>query len=364
MRSPMFVLTVVIFNVVFMASTCFSDQALQFSLHGARETMLPLGYSSSSVLGLKRNGYLIEVAPGDIEDAKVIPRFSPSSQSEVRGELLREFGKQFEVSGTGNYLVVHPRGKRDIWADQFETLYRSMTHFFRTRGYPMMKPRFPLVGVVFYSQNQYLNYSRRVLNKNANNTYGLYDSVTNRIYLYDATRGQGTKSPEWNTNVETVMHEVAHQTAFNTNIHVRGAAGPAWIAEGIGCLFEARGIYDSFHFKSQRDRLNPVRLRDFKRHVKDDAESVFGSLISTDRPFQRDPVRAYAAAWALTFYLSEREPGKYIEYLKTVAEHEPCVEYSRQDRLEEFTAAFGKDFRMLATRATRFLDGLPEPTVR
>ena len=33
-----------------------------------------------------------------------------------RGQLLREFGQGYDVSGVGHYLVVHPAGKRDQWA--------------------------------------------------------------------------------------------------------------------------------------------------------------------------------------------------------------------------------------------------------
>ena len=272
----------------------FGEQGLRIQLDGETQTILPLGYTSRSVVALQRNGYMLNLSPGQLKKPKVVPNFQPFSQQEMRAELLHEFGRSFEVTGTGNYLVVHPRGARDLWADRFEELYRSMVHFFRTRGYPMGKPKYPLVGIVFYSQQQYLQYNSRVLKSDASGSYGVYIPRTNRIYLYDATQGTGKKSTKWEENLATVMHEAAHQTAFNTGIHVRGGETPYWMAEGLGCLFECKGIYDAFKFRRQEHRINYGRLYSFKKRVKDDAEQMISSVVSSDDLFRRDPIRAYA----------------------------------------------------------------------
>lgn len=348
--------------LAFLSLCCNSgsaSEALRFELNGDTETILPLGYTSRTILGVKRNGYLLETQPGRIKNPTVLPRFKPMSQGEMRGALLREFGKSFEVTGTGSFLIVHPRGARDLWANRFEDLYRSMVHFFKTRGFPMKRPQFPLVGVVFYSRSQYIDYCRRVLKENASSTYGLYTPMSNRIYLFDATMGSGSKSAQWEENIATVMHEAAHQTAFNTGIHQRGALTPAWMAEGLGCLFEARGIYNSFSYKNQKDRINRGRLADYRRLVGKNAASLISSYIASDKSFRSDPARGYATAWALTFYLSERQPRDYIRYLKTVAKREPFQPYSQKQRILEFTRVFGRDFRMLANRINQFVEKLP-----
>jgi len=300
------------------------------------------------------------LSPSSLKQPKMIQRFQPFSQAEMRGELMREFGNAYEVTGTGNYLIVHPIGKRDLWAQRFEELYRSMTHFFRTRGFPMQQPKFPFVGIVFYSKKQYMQYTRARFDGNASGSYGYYMPQTNRIYLYDATRGAGAKSSEWPENLGTVMHEAAHQTAFNTGIHIRSAATPRWLVEGLGCLFEAPGIYNSFHFRNQQDRINYGRLEDFQGYVKSIAPDVIASIVASDKPFQFDGGRSYAAAWALTFYLSEREPRNYIRYLRTVAKHKSLEPYDAAERVREFATIFGKDYRMVAARVTRFIDQLPQ----
>lgn len=345
------------------ATICDAEQGLRFGSGKNQQTILPLGYSSRVVLGLKPNGYMVELDPKKIVEPTVIPRFPVFSQSQMRGELLHEFGKQFEVTGTGNYLVVHPKGGRDVWSKQFEQLYRSMTHFFKTRGYPTRKLQFPLVGIVFYSKSQYEQYCSRVLKANASDTYGVYMSNTNRCYLYDATQGAGKKSSEWEENLATIMHEVAHQTAFNSGIHTRRGSTPVWAIEGLGCLFEAKGIYDAFHFRSRNDRINYGRLYHFKKSVqkRGNLESAIMNMVASDKIFQRNPGDAYATAWALTFYLSEKQPRDYIRFLKKTSKFGPFDRYSSQQRVKDFAQIFGKDTKMLSMRVSRFVDELKLP---
>ena len=78
------------------------------------------------MLMLSRGGYLWNLPKKGADNfKKVSDRFAPFSQAEMRGLLLSEFGKSFEITGTGNYLVVHPRGQRNRWASRFEELYRT-----------------------------------------------------------------------------------------------------------------------------------------------------------------------------------------------------------------------------------------------
>lgn len=341
------------------AHAALAERGLKVRDGKVDRTILPLGYSSHEILGLARNGEMLQLDPRKMKDPQVVPRFRGYSQGEMRGDLLKEFGKSFEVTGTGNYLVVHPKGSRDLWANRFEELYRSMVHFFKQRGYHVSKPQFPLVGIVFYSKAQYQKYCSRVLKTNASNTYGVYMPQTNRIYLYDATQGKGKKSREWEENLATVMHEAAHQTAFNVGVHTRYGGTPVWVIEGLGCLFEAEGIYDAFHHRKQEERLNPGRLRYFKS-IKDSGnlESFLMGIVASDKKFRQDLGKSYAAAWALTFYLSEKQPRDYIRFLKKTSKVGPYDKYSDSDRVRDFRMIFGKDTKMLTTRVSRFVDDL------
>lgn len=337
-----------------------ADQGLEVMLDGKRQTLLPAAFNAHRVVAFTPNGSMLDVAQTDLQDPKVVPRFEPYSQQQMRDALLREFGRHFEVSGTGNYLVVHPKGARDLWADRFEQLYRSMVHFFRVRGFPMAKPRYPLVSVVFYSQRQYLEYGRRILKTGLGGSCGVYIPKTNRIYLYDDTRGVGTASPRWEENLATIMHEAAHQTAFNCSIHTRGSETPAWIVEGLGCLFEGKGIYNAPRYRREEHRINYGRFSAFQS-IRGDAEAMISSVVASDTLFRRDPGRAYATAWAMTYYLSEREPRKYVRYLKAMGQRKPLATYSASQRIRDFNTHFGSDYQMLAVRLVRYMEELPPP---
>ncbi len=91
---------------------------MRLDLRGRRIEATPVFWSEREILVLGRDGQYWQFAPDEAEDySKVSDRFRSYSQAEMRGQLLREFGRAFDVSGTGHYLVVHPAGKRDVWAE-------------------------------------------------------------------------------------------------------------------------------------------------------------------------------------------------------------------------------------------------------
>ncbi len=114
---------------------------IQLAVDGNVLEGTPVAWNNSTVLMLDRSGLLLKFPPDRAQDFRQVSNyFRPWSQSEMRGQLQREFGRQFDVSGTGNYLVVHPAGHKDQWAQRFEDLYRSFVHYFSVRG---MRPRRP-----------------------------------------------------------------------------------------------------------------------------------------------------------------------------------------------------------------------------
>src|SRR5687768_8816322 len=84
-----------------------------------------LNWSSDQMLLLGRDGRLHDFNPKLAKEGKkTSPRFFSYSQSEMKTVLQKEFGKSYDVSATRHYLVVHPAGERDQWANRFEDLYK------------------------------------------------------------------------------------------------------------------------------------------------------------------------------------------------------------------------------------------------
>jgi hypothetical protein len=319
----------------------------------------PLAWNAKQVFLLARDGQVHEFSPEQAKDPQRISGgFRSFSQAEIRGRLLREFGRGYEVSGVGHYLVVHPAGQRDQWAPRFEQLYRSLVHYFAARGWQLTEPRFPLIAVVYPRQADFLQQAAREGVAVSGDLLGYYSPRTNRILLYDSTAGRGEL--DWTTNAETIIHEAAHQSAFNTGIHSRYGVVPRWVAEGLGMMFEARGVWQSRTYPSQADRINRGRLtawRSLASSGRRPADAIT-QLVSSDRPFQSNPTAAYAEAWTLTFFLCESEPKKYFQYLAKTAALPAFSEYRSPQRLADFTAAFGSDLAMLDARLVRFVAAL------
>jgi hypothetical protein len=316
----------------------------------------PLAASKREVAFLTRDGRRIDFAPDDAKNfSKLSGSFRSLSSSELRGQLLREFGRGYDVSGAGHYLVVHPAGQRDQWAPRFEQLYRSFVHYFTVRGWRPTEPRFPLVAVVYPRQVDFQQQAAREGIAAGAGLLGYYSPQTNRILLFDSRPQTG----DWTVNAETIIHEAAHQVAFNTGIHSRFGQSPRWVVEGLGTMFEAPGVWDSRQHTRRSDRVNQGRFESYLAYAQRRRHpSALAELVSSDRPFQADIDGAYAEAWALTFFLCETQPKKYLDYLAQTAAARPFEPYPAPKRLADFTQIFGTDLKMLDARMQRFLAGL------
>lgn len=343
---------------VFSAQVLAQERLIRLDLPGRTLEGTPLAASQERIFLLARDGQLVDFPPSQATNYYELPGgFKSYSQAEIRGLLLREFSKGYEVSGVGHYLVVHPAGKRDQWAPRFEELYRSFIHYFAARGWQLAEPRFPLVAVVFSRQSDFWQEAAQEGLPRMPGVLGYYSPKTNRILMFDAaTSGSGF---DWTTNADTIIHEAAHQTAFNTGVHTRFGASPRWVVEGLGTMFEARGVWQSRSYSQQSDRLNRGRLQAYRAYAAGRRPAdALARIVSSDRIFSQDPDGAYAEAWTLSFFLIESEPRKYFQYLSKTATRAAFAPYPAPQRLADFTDIFGGDLVMLDARMQRFVAGL------
>lgn len=346
--------------ILLITSACSAQEPLfQLTIHGEQIAGTALRFNEQQVFFLTRSGQLLEFAPTDAKDfSRLSGSFQSYSAAELRGQLLREFGQGFEVSGGGRFLVVHPAGQQDVWAPRFEALQRSFAHYFAARGLKIPESRFPLVAIVFSRHTDFARYASSEGNHASAGMLGYYSPATNRIAMYDTTAGSKATSADWTTNAETIIHEALHQAAFNAGLHNRFGQTPRWVAEGLGTLFEARGVWNSRQYPAAGDRVNRSQLESFRRYLARRQKSAIPDLVSSDRPFNLDVQGAYAEAWALTWYLSETEPKKYFDYLKRTAAIKSFEPYTAPQRLKDFTDTFGGNFEMLNAKLLRQVEAV------
>jgi hypothetical protein len=335
------------------------EPLVRLNLDGRPLEGTPLAASEENIIFLARDGRLLEFPPGKAEAWSLQSGgFRSYSQAEIRGQLLREFGRGYDVSGVGHYLVVHPAGQKDQWAPRFEALYRSFVHYFAARGWQLAEPQFPLIAVVYARQGDFQRQAAAEGVEVGSTLLGYYSPLTNRILVYDVTAGGS--GIDWTVNAETIVHEAAHQAAFNTGVHSRYGVAPRWVVEGLGTMFEARGVSQSRAYRNRGDRINTRLLASYRELVAsgDRPAGSIAAMISSDRVFDASARLAYSEAWALSFFLCETEPRKYFAYLAKTAAAPPFHRPRSPERLKDFTDVFGADLKMLDARLQRYVKGL------
>lgn len=328
---------------------------LSVELSGRRIEGTPLRYDERHVDLLGRDGRLWSFAPGEAQKFhKASDAFRGYSSAELRDQLVRELGQEFEVLGSGHYLVAFPRGQRNEWATRFEEMYRAFVHYVSIRGFRPVEPEFPLVAIVWPTREQFLRYAASEGVSTGGNYAGFYFGRSNRVALFDQG-GSGSGAVDAARNLELIVHEVTHQTAYNTGVHRRFAATPRWLAEGLATMFEARGVWNARQYPQAADRVNRGQLRAFRAYQSRRPTDALATLVSSDRAFDLDTDAAYAEAWALTYYLAEKRPQQYAQYLSRVAAKPAFRSVPAAERLSDFQAAFGPNLKLLDAQYLKFI---------
>jgi hypothetical protein len=345
-----------------IAVTCTAAHAAEFMFRARVDGQMlegkPLSWSQEQVLLLGRDGRLHEFHPKRAKNAqKTSPRFFGYSASEMKAALQSEFDKQFDITTTRHYLVVHPAGERDQWANRFEELYNRFEHYFRVRGFSLNAPPYPLVAIVYRDEAEYHRHARASGTPMRPNTLGHYDPTSNRVFLFDVT--SGNSGVDWSENAATIIHEATHQTAYNVGVHKRFTAAPRWLVEGLATMFEARGVWNAQYDRSLSDRVNAGRLEEFRQYAATRRKAgSLAQLIATDDAFRSDPTGAYAEGWALSFYLCETQPRLYAAYLNKTAERPPFSDYTAAERMADFQDIFGAEMKIVETKFLRYMEEL------
>jgi hypothetical protein len=318
----------------------------------------PLAWASEQILLLGRDGALYDFNPADAKNSKKTAKaYTGYTSGEMQALVRTEFDRRWDISISTHFVVVRPRGRGTDWARRLESLYSGFNHYMSVRGFRLSEPPTPLVAIVFRNRDEYYQYAADHGTTLGEGTLGHYDGQSNRVYLYDIA--EDDESADWSSNAETIIHEATHQTAYNTGIHHRFAEQPRWVVEGLAMMFEAPGVWSAASFHAQADRINRYRLEYFRDGADTREEDWIGTLVASDRPFERTPFDAYAEAWVLSFYLCETRPQEYSAYLARVANRKLFSQYSPADRVADFTSAFGHDLRLLHAQVLRFVEKLP-----
>ncbi|GAA5508767.1 DUF1570 domain-containing protein [Novipirellula caenicola] len=330
---------------------------IEFSESGRLQRGIPLVSLASEIVVMGRDGWLHSIDPLQPETKfkSLEGQYEPLSAPELRNQLRAEFGKDFEVVATQNFLVVQPLGRGDRWAKLFEQSHRGFVSYMSKRGVNVRQGRFPMVAIVFPDRGaMYDEFKKQKID--VSRVAGIYSNNSNRVMTHDG--GHLTSI------IATVRHEAAHQSAFNTGVHSRLNDTPKWITEGIGQLFEPAAVTTSTTASLRRQRANEDSLQVLKKSYPGKNNPEFAqavmNLVSGDEMFADEDhvMDAYSVAWAMMFYLAERQPREFAAILKHTAMRRPFVTYQRDERRADFEEVIGMNPYEFSRRVSWFLESL------
>ena len=146
---------------------------------------------------------------------------------------------------------------------------------------------------------------------------------------------------------------------FNTGMQQRFSDTPLWINEGLAMYFETPDLSSSRGWRAI-GKVNTMRLNHFRANWNKRPADSLKNMLSSDAPFQ-DPntkLIAYSESWALNYFLIEKYPKQFVEYLKHMSTKEPQKFDGPERRLAEFKQFLGDDLAKLDREFIAFIRGL------
>jgi hypothetical protein len=310
--------------------------------------------------------------PADEHDGREFGRFMHYLTAENKlGPAARFESKHFTAYSNADEEFAEMR------LNNCELIYDLFFEHFRKKGFKVREPVTKLMVAVFDAQAGMEAY---IGQRMPSAVTGLYHPKSNRLVVYDYGQNRAfedakkqarldarrigsdldrrryidtvnRRASEFRTeaNIGTVMHEVAHQLAFNCGLHNRDGDTPFWMAEGLATYCEAteNGAWQGIG-EANPERITPliaathgqvtfIKLRDLMERddwLKDTKTALL----------------VYAQSWALFKMLMEERPAqlrKFIElnYNRRTNDHRPG----------DFAAAFGIEVERMELRYLEFI---------
>lgn len=312
---------------------------------------------AGSLFLLATDGVIWTITADEIVERKTDDTpFKPLSREELTAQMLAQL-PSFKVHHTEHYLILYNTSEAYAgWCGTlYERFYAAFHKFWSDHDWKLHDPEMPLVALVFEDKESYAEYARKEIGDGVNSIVAYYNFGTNRVAMYDLTgKGKVAKLadvhrffsvPKAAFNVATIVHEAAHQLAFNCGLHQRFADLPLWVLEGLVVYFETPDLdkADDAAWKTIGD-LNKLRLTAYRRCLKNRMkEGGLERLLTNDKRFKVPATfsESYGEAWAFNYFLFKNKSKEYVEYLKALSKKEPGIIDEPGERVGAAKASFG-----------------------
>jgi hypothetical protein len=261
-----------------------------------------------------------------------------------------------------------------------ELIYEQFFDHFRKKGFRVYEPSGKMMAAIFDTHTGFEAYMGDPMPLGVT---GVYHPKSNRLVVYDYGSNDAFKAAksvatgagkqirsdldriryvetvnrmahEWrtDTNISTIMHEVAHQLSFNCGLLNRDRDTPIWLAEGLATYCEAteNGSWKGIG-EPNAERLYVLAMTYSNPKMK---RLPMTELVAGDG--WRDNLNGqgalvgYSQSWALFKMLMEERPAQMKAYLELI--------YDRRtsgSRLSDFAKCFGTDLTRLELRHEAYM---------
>lgn len=275
------------------------------------------------------------------------------SRSTAAGTPQR-LGLPFCEFSSSNFSIIHnaDRAEAEKIAQLLELSYQRFQTAFKGLGFEMQNPEGKLMWLCFSDGEQFNRYAMAADGMDLSWLSGYYSSKTNAVAIIKphtvaAWRGnrQGntdkdagvdilaiTSVPGADKDAVKIIHEAAHQFAFNTGLQKWRVMYPLWFSEGLATSFESgRG----FSSNDVRGRCLAEMYR--QRRLIPLGKFITMTRLPADGRMHKD---IYAQACGLFNFLCRHRNEQLRNYIVELYKLEPGRRSAEKLR-SEFVSAFG-----------------------
>ena len=280
--------------------------------------------------------------------------FEPISKRRLADELTAERFRGFRTRTTKRYLYVY--NSSDAFADAtsriLETMYPGLFHYCRRKQIEVRDPQFPLVVIIFRTQDEFDGYRQM-----PPDLVAYYNAISNQIVMYEQSR-LAEIAPElaFKQAISTIAHEGVHQILNNIGVQQRLSRWPSWFGEGLAEYFAPTDLGRGVRWKGV-GLVNDLRLHELSEFYRaQQSSSTDGRLIRQTVESDRLNSLGYATSWALIHYFARYERDALQSYLRDASRLGPLESVVPGSLFAEH---FGTDYQQLETSLIQHLKSLP-----
>lgn len=288
--------------------------------------------------------------------------FVPATQDEIAAELTNGRFKGFRTKQTKRYLYVYNTSDAFAMATSriMETMYPGLFNFFRRQKIDVHDPQFPLVVVMFKTQDEFEKYRAM-----PPGLVAYYNGLSNHVVMYEQSRLTEI-APELavKQSISTIAHEGVHQILHNIGVQQRLSRWPLWFSEGLAEYFAPTELGRRVRWKGV-GLVNDLRLYELSEYYKRERQLTNGKLLRNTVEASNLDSLGYATSWALINYFAKNRRADFYDYLRRVSEIAP-METAQPGAL--FREHFGNSYDELEVevvkhlRSQRFVDPIASQT--